>query len=155
LGASARGAQVTTGSPAASEVARRLWERAADGASAPEQLATAADRMCTELRVGLGRWIGTEGYQALVDRALVQTRKQHPALDGFSCLGGDEPGTAAAVGKHGTSQVAEGLVATVAAVIELLGRIIGAEMAVRLVEQIAVPGPRGVVSNKTEGGRDG
>jgi hypothetical protein len=111
--------------------------------------------MCGELHVGLGRWIGTEGYQALVDRALAQTRAEHPSLDGFSCLGGDGSGTVAAMGAHGTAQVSAGLVAMVTAVIELLGRIIGAEMAVRLVEQIAVPSPRGNVSSKTGGERDG
>jgi hypothetical protein len=111
--------------------------------------------MCAELRTGLGRWIGTEGYQALVDRALTLARPKHPVLGSFSCLGGDEQGTAAAVGAHGAADVAAGLVAFVTAVIELLGRIIGDEMAVRLVEQIAVPSPRGVVSNKIQGGRDG
>jgi hypothetical protein len=146
---------VTPGSMSASDAARRLWERAADGATSPDRLAGAADRMCSELRAGLGRWIGAEGYQALVDRAIAQIRAQHPALDGFSCLGGDEPGTAAAVGAHGAGQVAAALTAMVTAVIELLGRIIGAEMAVRLVEQIAVPVPREVVSSKSKGGRDG
>jgi hypothetical protein len=111
--------------------------------------------MCAQLRTGLGRWIGSEGYQALFDRALALTRAQHPALGNVSCLGGDEPGTAAAVRAHGAADVAAGMVALVTAVIELLGRIIGDEMAVRLVEQIAVPSPRGVVRNKTEGGRDG
>jgi hypothetical protein len=145
---------MTPKSGAASDAARRLWERAADGTSAPDKVAAAADRMCTELRTGLGRWIGAEGYQALVDRAVAVTRAEHPALDGFSCIGGDEPGTAAVVGAHGAADVAAGLVAFMTAMIELLGRIIGDEMAVRLVEQIAVPGSRGVVRSKTEGGRD-
>ena len=82
-------------------------------------------------------------------------RKEHPALGSFSCLGGGEQGTAAAVGAHGAAGVAAGMVAFVTAVIALLGRIIGDEMAVRLVEQLAVPSPRGVISNKAEGGRDG
>jgi hypothetical protein len=146
---------MTHKSGAANDAARRLWERAAGNGTGPEKLAAAADRMCVELRAGLGRWVGAAGYQALVDRALTMTRAEHPALGSFSCLGGDEPATATAVGAHGAAQVAAGLVAMVTAVIELLGRIIGDEMAVRLVEQIAVPGPRGVVSSKTEGGRDG
>ena len=146
---------MTPRSPAASDAARRLWERTAGDATAPENLAAAADRMCTELSAGLGRWIGAQGYHALVDRALALTRAEHPALGGIACVGGDGPAAAAAVGAHGAGKVTAGLVALVAAVIELLGRIIGDEMAVRLVEQIAVPSPRGVVSNKTEGGRDG
>jgi hypothetical protein len=51
--------------------------------------------------------------------------------------------------------VAAGLVALVTALIELLGRIIGEEMAVRLVEQIGIPSAPGVVSTEPEGGRDG
>ena len=47
------------------------------------------------------------------------------------------------------------MVALVAAMIELLGRIIGEELAVRLVEQLFMASPRGFVSTETEGGRDG
>ena len=49
----------------------------------------------------------------------------------------------------------------VTTMIELLGRIIGEEMAVRLVEQTGRerererPSPRGVVSTESRGGRDG
>jgi hypothetical protein len=146
---------MTPTSGAANNAARWLWERVGGNATKPEQLAAAADRMCAQLRTGLGRWIGTDGYQALLDRALALTRAQHSVLGSFSCLGGDEQGTAAAVGAHGAADVAAGMVALVTTVIELLGRIIGDEMAVRLVEQLAVPGPRGTVSSKTQGGRDG
>jgi hypothetical protein len=146
---------MTPPSGAANNAARWLWERVGGNATRPEELAAAGDRMCANLRTGLGRWIGTEGYQALVDRALALTREKHPVLGSFSCFGGDEQGTAAAVKTHGANDVAAGLVALVEAVIELLGRIIGDEMAVRLVEQIAVPSPRGVVSNKTGGVRNG
>lgn len=47
------------------------------------------------------------------------------------------------------------MVAAVAALIDLLGRIIGEEMAVRLVEQTGVPSPRGVVSTEPKGDRNG
>jgi transcriptional regulator of acetoin/glycerol metabolism len=65
------------------------------------------------------------------------------------------------------------MVALVAALVELLGRIIGEEMAVRLVDQTGIevdqtgrererekkkererPSPRGVVSAESKGGRD-
>ena len=111
--------------------------------------------MCTELRAGLGRWIGTDGYRTLLDRALELVRVDHPALGGLSCMGGDEPAITAAVGTHGAAQVAAGMVAWVTGLIELLGGIIGDEMAVRLVEQMGMPNPRGVVSHRIEGGRNG
>jgi hypothetical protein len=146
---------MTTKSAAATDVARRLWTRSADGASAPEEVAAAAGRMCTALRAGLARWIGAEGYRVLFERALVVTRLEHPALGDFSGLGGDDPVTTAAVQTHGVEKVAAGLVALVETLIELLGRIIGDEMAVRLVEQVGIPQARGVVSVKLDGGRDG
>jgi hypothetical protein len=146
---------MTLGSAAATDAARRLWARAAGDSSAPEEVAAAAERICFQLRVGLRRWIGAEGYRALLDRALGQVRAEHPALGGLSCLGGDEPVTTAAVRTDGAGEVAAGLVALVTALIELLGRIIGEEMAVRLVEQIGIPSSPGVVSTEPEGGRDG
>ena len=56
---------------------------------------------------------------------------------------------------HSAAEVAAGMVALVAALIELLGRIIGEEMAVRLVEQTGIPSPRGVVNAEMERQRDG
>jgi len=146
---------MTPRSAAATDVARRLWARAAGDTSVPEEIAAAAERMCTQLRAELGRWIGAEGYRALLDRALGLARAEHPALGDFSCLGGDEPGTIAAVRAHGAGGVTAGVVELVAALMELLGRIIGEEMAVRLVEQIGTPSRRGVVSTETDGGGDG
>lgn len=137
------------------DAARRHWARAAGDASTPEEVAAAAERMCTDLRLGLGRWVGASGYRALLERALVATRAEYPVLGGFSGMGGDEPMIAAAVRAHGGSDVAGGLVALVAVVTELLGRIVGHELAARLVEVVGTQGPRRVVSIETEGGRDG
>ena len=150
---------MTQRSAAATEVARRLWQRAVDDSGAPEDVAVAATHMCTELRTGLTRWVGAMGYRALIDRALLLARAEHPALGSLSCHGGDEPVTTAAVRAHSADEVATGMVALVAALVELLGRIIGEEMAVRLVEQIGIerdgdPSPRGIVSTESKGGRD-
>jgi hypothetical protein len=145
---------MTQASAAATEVARLLWERTAGDASEPEEVAEAAERMCTQLRGGLGRWVGATGYRALLDRALGLARAEHPALGSLSCHGGDGPVTTAAVRAHGAAEVAAGMVTVVATLIELLGRIIGEEMTVRLVEQTGIPSPRGVVSTQSKGGPD-
>ena len=147
---------------AATEVARHLWARAAGDTDSPEEVAAAAERTCIQLRAGLGRWIGAMGYRALLDRALVLMRAEHPELGSLSCYGGEEEMITAAVRMHGAAKVAAGMVALVAGLVELLGRIIGDEMALRLVEQTGVqtgkeserPSPRGVVSMKTRGARD-
>ena len=147
---------------AATKAARLLWERVASDTESPEEVAAAVERTCIQLRAGLGRWIGAMGYRALLDRALVLVRAEHPALGSLSCHGGDEQMIAAAVRTHGAAEVAAGMVALVAGLVELLGRIIGEEMALRLVEQTGVqtdretvkPSPRGVVSTESRGARD-
>ncbi len=120
---------------AATEVARLLWARAAGDTHEPEEVVAAAERVCIQLRAGLGRWIGAMGYRALLGRALVLARAEHPALGVMSCHGGDDEMIAAAVRMHGAAEVAAGMVALVARLVELLGRVIGEEMALRLVEQ--------------------
>ena len=161
---------MTQRSAAATEVAQRLWQRAVGDSSTPEDVAVAATHMCTGLRVGLTRWVGGMGYRALIDRALLLARAEHPALGSMSCHGEEEPVTTAAVRAHSAAEVGTGMVALVAALVELLGRILGEEMAVRLVEQTGIerkteteretgtdrerPSPRGVVSTESKGGRD-
>jgi hypothetical protein len=138
----------------AAGVAERLWARAANGATAPAEVAVAADRMCSEIGAGLRRWIGTAGYSALLDRALAQSRFGHPVLEGLSCLGADASTIADLVRERGAGEISAGLVAVVRELVELLGRIIGPELVMHLVEQISLPSPRGVVSTRPQGGRD-
>jgi hypothetical protein len=145
---------MTPKSTAATDAALRLWARAAGDAKAPEEVAEATERVCTQLRADLGRWIGDEGYCALLNRALGLVRVEHHALGGLACLGGDEPATAAAVQANSAGEVAAGLVALMAVLIDLLGRIIGEQMAVRLVDQVGMPNPREAVNTATEGGLD-
>jgi hypothetical protein len=153
---------MTQGSAAATKVARLVWARAVGDTDSPEGIAAAAERTCIQLRAGLGRWIGAMGYRALLDRALLLARAEHPALGSLSCYGGDEEMITAAVRAHGAAELAAGMVALVAGLVELLGRIIGEEMAMRLVEQTGMqtgkerarPSPRGVVSIESRGARD-
>ena len=146
---------MTPRSAAATSAARRLWAHAAGSPVTPDQFVAAATSTWARLCSGLGRWVGANGYRALVDRALGLARVEHPALGGLSCDGNDAPAIATAVRTHGAAAVAAGMVATLAALIELLGRIIGEETATRLVEQSGSPHPRGAVSTEKEGGRDG
>ena len=147
---------------AATELARFLLKRVAGDAKSPEEVAAGVERTCIQLRAGLGRWIGAMGYRALLDRGLAQARAEHPALASLSCHGGDEQMIMAAVRTHGAAEVAAGMVALVAGLVELLGRIIGEDMALRLVEQTGMqtgretekPSPRDGVSIESREGRD-
>ncbi|HKV74129.1 MAG TPA: hypothetical protein VJN95_06395 [Gemmatimonadales bacterium] len=146
---------MTAESRPAMEAARRLWVRASGGGTEPEVVAAALERLCGGLSEALGRWIGSEGYHALLDRALALARLEHPVLRGLSALGGEEGAVMAEVRSHGAEEVVAGLVALVATLIGLLGRIIGEDLAAHLVEQISVPSPRGAVSSESRGGRHG
>ncbi len=137
------------------DAARRLWARWAGDVSAPEEVAAAADRVCGQLRAGLARWVGSEGYRALLDRALGLAQADHPVLKSISCHEGDELAVLAAARFHGAAEVNAGMVALLAILIALLGRIIGEEMAVQLVEQTEATALRGVSSTEHQGALDG
>ena len=143
---------MTPVSAAAKEAACQLWVHKGLDAAAPEEMAAAAEQGCARLRAGLTRWIGSDGYSALVDRALQQARVGHPALAGLQCQAGDVQGVAAVVGVHGAAEVSEGILALVALLIDLLSRVIGEEMAVRLVEQAWAGSARPTASAATERG---
>jgi hypothetical protein len=144
------------GSPA--ELAEHLWACAAHDSAAPEDVNAAVECLCSELASELGRWIGADGFRALVQRARVIARAQHPVLDGFSCLGGSrqlENTEAAPPELHRAAEVAAGMVALLSALIELLGRIIGDEMALHLVAKIEMPSSRAVAKVGSEEDRNG
>jgi hypothetical protein len=138
---------------AAAEAARALWARAAGNAGTPSELVQAAERMSLQLRAGLGRWVGLDGYRALLERALSLTRTEHPVLESLSLHGGDGVPRGSRRAPD-AADVAAGMIALVTTLIELLTRIIGEEMAVRLVEQVGIPGPRKILGTNT-GGYDG
>ncbi len=138
---------------AATDVARRLWARGG-GVTSSEDAGAATQRVCDDLRAGLSRWVGAEGYRALLDRALRLSTPEHPVLGSFSCHDGDALAAAAAARAHGAAELAAGIVALVATLTELLGRIIGEEMALQLVEQAGTPGPAAGSSTERRGGRN-
>jgi hypothetical protein len=145
---------MTQVSAVATEAARQFWAHDGLDVGTAEEMAAAAEQGCARLRAVLTRWIGSEGYHALVDRALAQSRAEHPALAGLHCQGSDLKGVAAAAGVHTAAEVRDGALALVARLIDLLSRLIGEEMATRLVEQAWAGGVRPAASTVTEGLRD-
>jgi hypothetical protein len=140
---------------AATDAARRLWVRGGGGATSAEEVGQATQHVCDELRAGLSRWVGAEGYRALLDRALQLSAPEHPVLRSFSCHDGDALAAAAAARAHGAAELATAVVALVTTLTDLLGRIIGEEMAVQLVEWTATSSPRTESSTESRGGRNG
>jgi hypothetical protein len=138
----------------AAETARDLWARARGNSRGAKGDTEVAEQLCAHLRAGLGRWVGSDGYRVLLDRAISQTRGEHPVLDRVSCQGGARLARGSFRGQD-AGEIATGMVALVTALIELLGRIIGDEMAIRLVEQIGVSGAQSAEMTKRKAGRDG
>lgn len=135
--------QGDTASPEPAEAAvafaRRLLDRERAGDESDAGLARALDQSCSLITVGLSRWFGLYGTRALVTRALATAQKRHPALArvGVSddhCL----EGVSASAQLHGSAVVAEGIVFTIAGLVALLGRLIGDDLAISLLEQSTV-----------------
>jgi hypothetical protein len=140
------------GDSPAHAAARRLWERAVASLAEGADAYAATDRVLADLEHGLHRWIGAEGYAALLQRAVALTLPAHPALVRIEDLGLRSPPRQAATVTD--DEIRAGVVALLVALMELLGRIIGVEMAMRLVEQLGRPSPRGIVSTESEVARD-
>jgi hypothetical protein len=135
----------------APDAAQRIWLHAVGDSTLRTEVAGSADHLWVGLRIGMVRWIGGEGYRALLARTLGETRGGHPALAGLTCFGEDGAAIRAALRKHGADAVAAGMVAVLSGVISLLGRIMGNEMAVHLVEQICMSSlPGGARSGRAE-----
>lgn len=122
----------------AEELARRLLARDAPAEAAPDAVAAATERVCGRLSANLSRWFGIDGTNALFARALVRAQADHPALANVRysrqsavCL----EGLAENARIHGADAAAHGVAAILTALIELLGRLIGQDIAMRLVEQ--------------------
>jgi hypothetical protein len=86
----------------------------------------------------LSRWVGIDGADALFARALTHARRNHPALGvvrfghrSETCLEGIEESART----HGAAAAAEGVAGIFTALIELLGRLVGEDLATRLVQQ--------------------
>jgi len=105
-------------------------------------LTGAADRVCRRVSDELARSMGTEGCRALFARALAtaQAAGDHPVLEMVRVSAGSVyclDGLTEAARRHGTAPANDGAAAVLAALIELLGRLIGDDLALGLLEQSA------------------
>ena len=139
---------------AAAETALRLWQNHDARGSAGDDVAARAALLCTQLDSGLSRWVGVVGYHALLDRALGLTRPAHPALANVSCRVGDTASLESAIRDHGAESVAAGMIALLESLTELLGRIIGEDLAAHLVDGIGAGSREGAASD-TKGRSNG
>lgn len=122
--------------PNASDIAARLVaevrneSNATVSANVADALSAVSDNLC--------RYLGTTGCHALMSRALRDASRQHPSLADLA-ITADPPisvsGIPGSVSEHGDFETASGLQHLLEAVIELLGRLIGEQLALTLLER--------------------
>ena len=123
------------------KLARRLFARAAGSTTHDAALVIAAERICLESAEGLSRWFGPYGSLALVTRALDAVKPKHPALSevtvaaSATSLSPSFTGLAAGARAHGARATSEGVIAMIAALADLIGRLVGDDIAATLLEQ--------------------
>lgn len=104
------------------------------GSADARTIASAGDFLYREL----SRWIGHDGCHAVFTRVLADSRGEHPALKHIHCRTRTHPyieGAAEAVSAHGEPATAVALEAVLIRVVELVGRLIGDDMATILIER--------------------
>ncbi len=124
-------------SSTAFDSSRMLWETEELNSASPEKAAATIELVCANLRVGLGRWIGADGYRVLLERVLAEAGIPFPELRNFHCLaeGDGEGEVLAAIRATGAERIIDAFATQVAWLIHLLSQLIGEEMAHLLVEQ--------------------
>jgi hypothetical protein len=132
--------------PTALLIARRLLAKeAAPGKEGDAAMVGAnLQRACLRVTESLRDAMGEDGYTALLARALARTEDDHPALKNIrrlSSRGIRLDNVVAGIETHGVGPVTAAIEAMLAALIEVLGRLIGEDMALRIIDQ-ETSGPR-------------
>lgn len=133
-------------SPASLQIARRLLahEAAQVSEGGAEMVIAALQRTCLRVSNNLRDSMGDDGCNALLARALTRTEAKNPALTDIRRLhdGGIYlDGVLASVETHGVAAVTASIEALLAALVEILGRLIGEDMAIRLIDHHAAGSP--------------
>jgi hypothetical protein len=103
--------------------------------------ARAAADACGHLYRELSRWVGREGCHALFARALAEARKDQPALFQIRLEPRSDPyveGVAESITAHGEPATVTALESVLAVLVDLLRRLIGNDMAAKLIERSLV-----------------
>ena len=132
--------------PAVRQIAHRLINSRRSERAGGDTAARAAAAACDHLYRELSRWVGSDGCNALFTRALAQARTEYPALGKIQLRSRSEPyidGVAETIMAHGDAATTEALESMLAHLVELLGRLIGDDMAMKLIERSLSASERG------------
>jgi hypothetical protein len=132
---------------ASSEIARRVLARDPPtvGDGTPEPAGPVLQRSWMRVTDTLRDSMGEAGCAALLERALTHTEAAHPVLKDLRRYDtGDVrlDGIAGSVDAHGIEAVTAAAEALLAAVLDILTRLIGEDMAIRLIVHDGVQSPK-------------
>ena len=122
------------------EIARRLVAREVGSETDDAALLASIDRVCGRVADSLTRWFGPYGALALLTRALARAQSVQPSLAEISVNRSASPslnGFADSAKAHGVQTTADGAIALLAVLTDLIGRLIGTDLALNLLEQSA------------------
>lgn len=122
----------------AQQLAQRLVELEQKASGPKTSRAFAAALAGQKLQQSLSRWIGSDGCHALFLRAREEARSDRPALEPLYLRVRSEPyveGVAQSIEAFGEAATADAIESLLADMIELLGRLIGVDMATNLIER--------------------
>lgn len=120
------------------DVARRILARVAGTRESPADVAAIADDVFQQLHASLVPWFGSEAVDALIARTVDRVRSVDPVLRGMSsaAVGTTRLDGATQLLRAASPADAEAAVITlVGTFVALLGRLVGRDLALRLIEQ--------------------
>jgi hypothetical protein len=142
-------------SPAVDIATRLLTQHGTSDVPTADDVAASAEHLFSQLFAGLSRWFGPFGSTALVGRALARAQVEHPSLASVTVAGTAPPslsGFSDSVRTHGAKAGTDGILAILAALADLIGRLIGDDLALTLLEQSAQrPEAHGTVNGSVNG----
>jgi hypothetical protein len=124
-------------SPSAQATARRLLARETPAAGDPAMVAEAMQRALARVRANLCDSVGDDGCNALLARALARTESDYPALRGIRTPNNSAihlDGVSTIVDAHDVVPVTAAVEALLASLVDVLGRLIGEDMAMKLLD---------------------
>ena len=121
------------------QIMRRLMAREPllESGAEPAVVGIALQRTCARVSHRLRDAMGVDGSTALLARALARTEVDHPVLKTVTHLNGNGislDGVSASIDAHGVTAVTAGVEALLAALVDVLSRLIGEDMTARLLE---------------------
>lgn len=130
---------MTNGAHPPRSLAGRVIDAGRSQSTSAENESGAAAAACGYLYAELSRWIGAEGCHALFERALADARKESQPMRSIQLSARAVPyvqGIETGVAAHGDAETAAGVELLLMRLLELLRRLIGDDMAMKLIEPV-------------------